>query len=691
MSRRGTPFVARPQTLIDPVLNHPRGVVLRAGAFDLSTRSLAAYLADARDLEETAFRAWLEAIYARYDREHLNHFEHNVDVWMQLWHTVHTSDVLCLVADARNPLWHIPLSLYEEVTRDLHKPLVVVLNKADLVPQGHVDAWLRYLRAAFPGVTAFVPFSGSAAIIPPGANLPSRRRAIRDARASFDAEHVGRRADGVRRLLQAVGATPADVEEVVSRVQATQKARTAASREDKLGPLLGPAELAAMQRRLEEEEEGEEDEEDDEEEEEDNSEHDDDDDDDAGAHSDSEGAELLPADDNVEEEGLIEEGDVEGSDGDSDASSDDAAGPGRVANARGHGASRGRVSFAALAMDDDDGSDSGSGGDVGGEASGVGAPASGRHAGKPGGGSGGAPTHGKAGGSGRQQPQPRRLRAGDNDSDEEAGPSDKAVRRAARKAKKAGRWGLRPDEDASGGGKAAKAAPAPKKGSALAPSAGTGDSAAPSSSSSASGAGIAAPRPHVFTVGMIGHPNVGKSSVINTLCSEKRVSVSRTAGHTKRAQTIPLVPGSLHLLDCPGLVFPHALVPPPADLLAAAGITPAQAAAWFGDSEEERGMQEVCGVVPLAQVREPYTGVRVLAERLPLERLYGLTLPKDEDGWSPLTLCEALAVKRGFMIAKVGRPDAHAAGREILYDTGDGIVPVAWDPPALPAAAGSTA
>jgi tetratricopeptide (TPR) repeat protein len=49
--------------------------------------------------------------------------------------------------------------------------------------------------------------------------------------------------------------------------------------------------------------------------------------------------------------------------------------------------------------------------------------------------------------------------------------------------------------------------------------------------------------------------------------------------------------------------------------------------------------------------------------------------------WSPLTLCEALAEKRGYLIAKTGRLDSHAAGREILYDTQDGNVPLAWLPP----------
>lgn len=52
-----------------------------------------------------------------------------------------------------------------------------------------------------------------------------------------------------------------------------------------------------------------------------------------------------------------------------------------------------------------------------------------------------------------------------------------------------------------------------------------------------------------------GFPNVGKSSVINSLVGRKVVSVSRTPGHTKYFQTYYLTP-TVKLCDCPGLVFP---------------------------------------------------------------------------------------------------------------------------------------
>ena len=63
-------------------------------------------------------------------------------------------------------------------------------------------------------------------------------------------------------------------------------------------------------------------------------------------------------------------------------------------------------------------------------------------------------------------------------------------------------------------------------------------------------------------VGMIGFPNVGKSSLINVLLGVSatshgavRVAVGATPGKTKHLQTVVLSE-SLLLCDCPGLVFP---------------------------------------------------------------------------------------------------------------------------------------
>lgn len=57
-----------------------------------------------------------------------------------------------------------------------------------------------------------------------------------------------------------------------------------------------------------------------------------------------------------------------------------------------------------------------------------------------------------------------------------------------------------------------------------------------------------------ITVGIIGYPNVGKSSVINSLKRSRVCGVGATPGFTKVAQEISL-DKNIKLLDCPGIVF----------------------------------------------------------------------------------------------------------------------------------------
>ena len=59
-----------------------------------------------------------------------------------------------------------------------------------------------------------------------------------------------------------------------------------------------------------------------------------------------------------------------------------------------------------------------------------------------------------------------------------------------------------------------------------------------------------------ITVGIIGYPNVGKSSVINSLKRSKVCGVGSTPGLTKASQEVSL-DKNLKLLDCPGIVFSH--------------------------------------------------------------------------------------------------------------------------------------
>lgn len=60
------------------------------------------------------------------------------------------------------------------------------------------------------------------------------------------------------------------------------------------------------------------------------------------------------------------------------------------------------------------------------------------------------------------------------------------------------------------------------------------------------------------TVGLIGYPNVGKSSVINSLKRAKTCEVSSVPGSTKNLKEIKL-DREVKLLDCPGVIFEKTL------------------------------------------------------------------------------------------------------------------------------------
>lgn len=151
-------------------------------------------------------------------------------------------------------------------------------------------------------------------------------------------------------------------------------------------------------------------------------------------------------------------------------------------------------------------------------------------------------------------------------------------------------------------------------------------------------------------IGLVGYPNVGKSSTINALIGSKKVSVSATPGKTKHFQTILLSP-KVMLCDCPGLVFPN-----------------------FASTKADL----VCnGVLPIDELRE-YTGpVEIVTSRVPkffLEAIYGISInvkPIDEGGSGTPTAHELLAAyarARGYMRQGKGVPDESRAARYILKD-----------------------
>ena len=161
------------------------------------------------------------------------------------------------------------------------------------------------------------------------------------------------------------------------------------------------------------------------------------------------------------------------------------------------------------------------------------------------------------------------------------------------------------------------------------------------------------------TVGLVGYPNVGKSSTINALMTVKKVSTSATPGKTKHFQTI-FLDDSLCLCDCPGLVFPS-FVSSKADMV-------------------------VNGILSIDQMTDHVSPVNIICSLFPrnvFEAVYGINLKKDTD--APLNSEELLSsygYARGFMTSR-GLPNQPRTARLILKDFVNGRLLYCHAPPGV--------
>eukprot|EP01113_Clastostelium_recurvatum_P042252 TRINITY_DN6835_c1_g1_i2.p1 TRINITY_DN6835_c1_g1~~TRINITY_DN6835_c1_g1_i2.p1 ORF type:complete len:438 (-),score=115.96 TRINITY_DN6835_c1_g1_i2:64-1326(-) len=163
-------------------------------------------------------------------------------------------------------------------------------------------------------------------------------------------------------------------------------------------------------------------------------------------------------------------------------------------------------------------------------------------------------------------------------------------------------------------------------------------------------------------VGLVGYPNVGKSSTINVLVGEKKVAVAPTPGKTKHFQTI-FMGDELCLCDCPGLVFPT-IMGTKADMV-------------------------VNGLLPIDQMRDHIEPIRIVCQRIPkhiLEKEYGIVFPPPAENEDPNRdptaheLLGAYGYKRGYMAAH-GNPDMPRTARYVLKDFVSGRLLYCCAPP----------
>lgn len=153
-----------------------------------------------------------------------------------------------------------------------------------------------------------------------------------------------------------------------------------------------------------------------------------------------------------------------------------------------------------------------------------------------------------------------------------------------------------------------------------------------------------------ISVGFIGYPNVGKSSVINTLRTKNVCKVAPIPGETKVWQYITLTK-RIFLIDCPGVVYHN------------------------HDSETDIVLKGVVRVANLQDATEHIGEVLRRVKKDYLKRAYKLKDWTDEEDFLS-QLC-----KVSGKLLKGGEPDLMTAAKMVLHDWQRGRIPFFVPPP----------
>lgn len=142
-------------------------------------------------------------------------------------------------------------------------------------------------------------------------------------------------------------------------------------------------------------------------------------------------------------------------------------------------------------------------------------------------------------------------------------------------------------------------------------------------------------------VGVLGYPNVGKSSVINLLKGKKSASVSSQSGHTRGIQFVR-AKGKIKLIDTPGVLE---------------------------FSEKDLYKQVLIGAFNPQHIKEPeYYAMRIIEQYPKLfEKYYDLEYS------DPFEFLEEASLSKHILM-KGGQPDVVRFSRQLLYDWQKGKV-----------------
>lgn len=157
-----------------------------------------------------------------------------------------------------------------------------------------------------------------------------------------------------------------------------------------------------------------------------------------------------------------------------------------------------------------------------------------------------------------------------------------------------------------------------------------------------------------ITVGVIGYPNVGKSSVINSLKRSKAASVSAQPGHTKKLQEVT-IDSNVKLLDCPGIIF---------------------------DDKTDQTSQDgllLRNCLRADEMTDPVRSVEAMLRRVGPRKFHEIY--QLEHFSSSEEFLRLMAAKKG-KLRKGGAIDINATAHSILQDWNAGKIPFFTDPPA---------